>query len=107
MNKFEEELIVGNFVIGECSNCSKIVWPPSNFCNKCFSNVKWRKISPKGKLIEWSKIGNDVFCITEFENAIRIIGKIDTKNSVLKPGQLVKLSKCALNKKPKFFFSIE
>ena len=106
MNKFDEELIAGNFVTSECLHCAKIVWPPSDYCNICFRNVVWRKVSSNGKLIEWSKKENDIFCITEFENTIRIMGKLDSKNIVLKPGQLVKLTKCDLNNKHKFFFSI-
>ena len=106
MNKFDEELIAGNFVTSECLHCAKIVWPPADYCNICFRNVVWRKVSSNGKLIEWSKKENDIFCITEFENTIRIMGKLDSKNIVLRPGQLVKLTKCDLNNKYKFFFSI-
>jgi len=32
---FEDELRKGNFQIPECTNCKKIVWPPSYFCNHC------------------------------------------------------------------------
>jgi uncharacterized OB-fold protein len=107
MNRFEEELKAGSFVTSECPHCAKIVWPPSDYCNICFRNVVWRKVSSNGKLIEWSKDGDDIFCITEFENSIRVMGKLDTKNTVLKPGQSVKLTKCTLNYKHKFFFRIE
>ena len=106
MNKFEEELRVGNFVTSECLYCAKIVWPPSAYCNNCFKNVSWRKVSPNGKLIEWSKKNNDIFCIAEFENTIRVIGKLDTKNVMPKPGQLIKFKNCTLNDKPNFFFII-
>ena len=106
MNKFEEELRVGNFVTSECLYCAKIDWPPSAYCNNCFKNVSWRKVSPNGKLIEWSKKNNDIFCIAEFENSIRVIGKLDSKNVIPKPGQLIKLTKCTLNNKPKFFFKL-
>ena len=107
MNKFEEELRVGNFVTSECLYCAKIVWPPSAYCNNCFKNVSWRKVSPNGKLIEWSKKNNDIFCIAEFENSIRVIGKLDSKNGMPKPGQLLKFTKCALNDKPRFFFILD
>ena len=104
MNKFEEELRVGNFVTSECLYCAKIVWPPSAYCNNCFKNVSWRKVSPNGKLIEWSKKNNSIFCIAEFENTIRVIGKLDSKNVIPKPGQLLKFISCSLKDKPKFFF---
>jgi len=106
MNKFETELKAGNFVTSECSYCKKIVWPPSDYCDNCFNDVTWRKVSLYGKIIEWSKKGNDVFCISEFENTIRIIGKLDIKNKTLGSGKLVKLSKCSANGKCKFFFTL-
>jgi uncharacterized OB-fold protein len=105
MTKFDDELRSGNFVTSHCIHCKKIVWPPSDYCNKCFRNVDWRNVSLNGKLIEWSKKGNDFFCIIEFENIIRIIGKLETKNSTPKPGQIVKLEKCILSSKHKFFFT--
>jgi uncharacterized OB-fold protein len=103
MNKFEQELKLGNFVTSECHNCNKIVWPPSNYCDICLNDVVWRKVSSNAKLIEWSKNGNEIFCIAEFENTIRIIGKINSKTPSLKPGQSIKLIKCTLNNKPRFF----
>ena len=55
MNKFEAELKDGRFVVSECPKCKIIVWPPSNFCNKCFEEVTWRNSLSSGKLIEFSK----------------------------------------------------
>ena len=106
MNKFDAGLKKGDFITSECQYCAKIVWPPSNYCNNCFNCVTWRKVSLYGKIIEWSKKGNDIFCISEFENTIRIIGKLDTKNKTLGSGKLVKLSKCSANGKCKFFFTL-
>ena len=59
-----------------------------------------------GKIIEWSKKGNEVFCIAEFEKTIQIMGKIDGDVSALKYGQMIKLTKCLLDDKHKFFFSL-
>ncbi len=47
MNRFEEELKAGSFVTSECPHCAKIVWPPSDYCDRCFRNVEWRKVSSK------------------------------------------------------------
>ena len=107
MNKFEEELKIGNFVTSECKYCDKIVWPPSDYCNSCLKDTIWRDVSLNGKLVEWSKNANDIFCMVEFENTIRILGKLDPKNTSLKPGQTVKLAKCTFNGKPRFFFRID
>ena len=106
MNKFEDELKTGNFVTSECNHCNRIVWPPSNYCDNCFREVNWRKVSENGIIIEFSKKENDIFCIAEFENKIRIIGKLDIKNKTLGSGKLIKLSKCSVNGKCKFFFTL-
>ena len=79
MNKFETELKAGNFVTSECTYCDKIVWPPSDYCNICFKEVNWRKVSESGTIVDLSRKENDVFCITEFESKIRVMGKLDTK----------------------------
>ena len=107
MNKFETELKAGNFVTSECTNCNKIVWPPSDYCDNCFKEVNWRKVSTNGTIIELSKQEDDVFCITEFENKIRVMGKLDAEIHMAKPGQIVKLTKCSFNDKNAFFFSLE
>ena len=39
MNKFENELKNGNFVISECTTCNQVVWPASDFCNICHNNT--------------------------------------------------------------------
>ena len=107
MNKFESELKTGNFVTSECNHCDRVVWPPSDYCDNCFQKVDWRKISKNGIIIELSKKENDIFCISEFENKIRIMGKLDAQIDMVKPGQRVKLSKCLFNGKNHFFFSLE
>ena len=107
MNKFETELKAGNFVTSECTYCNKIVWPPSDYCDICFKEVNWRKVSESGTIIELSRKKNDVFCITEFESKIRVMGKLDTKINTVKPGQTVKLTKCLFDDKNSFFFSLE
>ena len=107
MNKFEAELKAGNFVTSECPDCKKIVWPPSDYCDRCFKEVNWRKVSENGTIIELSRKENDIFCITEFENKIRVMGKLDTEINTAKPGQTVKLTRCSFNEKNGFFFSLE
>ena len=107
MNKFESEIKAGNFVTSECIDCNKIVWPPSDYCDSCFKEVNWRKVSENGIIIELSRKENDIFCITEFENKIRVMGKLDTEINTVKPGQFVKLTRCLFNDKNSFFFSLE
>ena len=83
------------------------MWPPSDYCDNCFKHVNWRKVSTDGTIIELSKEEDDVFCITEFENKIRVMGKLDAEIHMVKPGQTVKLTKCLFNDKNGFFFSLE
>ncbi len=103
MNKFEDELRKGNFVCSECSNCNKLVWPPNEFCNNCFSNVKWRAISKNAKLIEFSSKNGEYFCIAEFENQIRVMGTLENTAN-LHVGQALTLIKCSFEGREKFIF---
>jgi uncharacterized OB-fold protein len=107
MNQFENELKNGKFVCSECSKCNKLVWPPSDFCNICFSKVKWREISKIGKLIEFSKKDNTIFCIAEFENTIKIMGKLETGLKIPLIGQSLELVKCDYTDTEQFFFQLD
>jgi len=107
MNQFENELKNGKFVCSECPKCDKLVWPPSDFCNICFSKVKWRQVSKKGKLIEFSRKDNEIFCIAEFENTIRIMGELETGSKIPLAGQDLDLVKCSYTDMEKFFFQLK
>src|SRR6266849_6117472 len=104
MNQFENELKNGRFVCSECPKCNKLVWPPSDFCNVCFSKVKWRQVSKKGRLVEFSRKDNTIFCIAEFENTVRIMGELEIGLKVPLVGQDLDLVKCNYADKEKFFF---
>ena len=106
MNQFENELKNGKFVCSECPKCNKLVWPPSDFCNICFSKVKWRLVSKKGNLIEFSKKDDIFFCIAEFENTIRVMGELETWLKIPLVGQDLDLVKCDYTDKEKFFFQL-
>jgi hypothetical protein len=67
--------------------------------------VNWRKISENGEIIEWSKKGSDIFCIAEFEKTIRIMGKLNTKNTAAEIGQQIQLSECSFNQGYRFIFT--
>lgn len=103
MTQFEEELKKGKFVCSECQKCKKLVWPPNDYCNRCFGQVKWRPVSQTAKLIEFSKKDNIIFCISEFENEVRVMGTLQTdKKPVI--GQELILIKCGYNGKEEFIF---
>lgn len=104
MTVFEDELRNGNFVVGDCSNCKNIVWPPNDYCNNCFSHVTWRKITPNGKLLEFSKKDEIIFGIVELEEKIRVVGRLDINSKDIRNGQFVKLASCNYENGPKFTF---
>jgi uncharacterized OB-fold protein len=106
MNQFENELKNGKFVCSACPQCNKLVWPPSDFCNVCFSKVKWRPVSKKGKLIEFTKKDSVFFCIAEFENTIRVMGELDIGSKIPSVGQDLDLVKCDYTNKERFFFQL-
>ncbi|MGQ0376097.1 MAG: Zn-ribbon domain-containing OB-fold protein [Nitrososphaerota archaeon] len=104
MTIFENELKKGNFVISECNSCKRVVWPPSDYCNNCLSNVTWRKVNPAGRLIEFSKKNEIIFGLVELEEKIRIIGKLKSNLADIREGQCVRLHSCDYDSGPQFTF---
>jgi uncharacterized OB-fold protein len=105
MNRFENELKSGNFIVSECLNCKQIVWPSSDFCNVCYNITKWRNTDNIGVIIEFSKKNNDFFGLIEVEQNLRVMGKI-ISNKIPEINQKVKLKECSFNKTPKFIFEV-
>lgn len=97
---FETELSQGNFHIPECMRCSKIVWPPSEFCNQCFGEITFKKKIVEGRIIEFSRKNEEYFCLVEFENQIRVMAKMSNSPKI---GQIVKLVKSGIAKGNYFF----
>ena len=97
----ETELKKGNFVVCQCINCKKTVWPPADFCNRCYDKTVIKKGPSEGKIIEFSKNEQCYFCLVEFEKEVKIIGKITS--GVPKEGQKVKIKKCGIKDENYFF----
>lgn len=97
----ESEIERGNFVVGECLKCKKTVWPPTKYCNICFGDVTAKKISTKGKILEFSKQDETYFCLVEFNEGVKIIGKII--KGIPKNNQFVSMAKCGINNGGYFF----
>lgn len=106
MNKFEEELKNNNFICSECPKCKRLVWPPSDFCNKCLGDVVWRPVSKKAILVEISKKDEKQFCIGEFENSIRVFGILEGRTNII-PGQSITLKHCRYEDTPIFEFQTD
>ena len=98
---FETELAKGIFVINECINCKKIIWPPSKLCNYCFNETIVREGNKKGKIIEYSKRDTEYFCLAEFEGNIRIIGTIS--EGTPKEDNEIEIIKCGIKDNTYFF----
>jgi len=98
---FDSELKKGNFLISECNNCKKIVWPPSEFCNQCLNENSWRSCSKVGKIIEFSKKDKTYFCVVEMENSIKIIGEIVSGRPGI--GKQVNIIECGIVNGDYFF----
>ena len=98
---FESEIRNGNFVLGECTKCKKTVWPPSDFCNRCFGKIIIKKGPVEGKIIEFSKHDKNYFCLAEFENEVKIIGKIPS--GIPENNKKVKIEKCGMKNGSYFF----
>ncbi len=97
---FESKLSEGKFTIPECTECKKIVWPPSEFCSYCFGIVTLKEGTFMGKIIEFSQQNEQIFCLVEFEKEIRIIANIPKTPHI---GQEVKISKCGISGRNYFF----
>ncbi len=107
MTRFESELKNGKFVCSECIKCNKLVWPPSDFCNRCFSKVRWRPVSTTAVLVEFSKKDDAIFCIAELEGAIRIMGELKADTKELAIGKELQLVKCDYDGIEKFIFQLK
>jgi uncharacterized OB-fold protein len=106
MNRFEQELKNNNFMCSECLKCKHLVWPPSDFCNKCFGVVRWRPVSKNATLVEISKKGERHFCIGEFENSIRVFGTLEGRTDIV-PGHPIRLKHCSYADMPIFVFQTD
>jgi hypothetical protein len=100
---FESELKQGRFIVGECTKCHKTRWPPGQYCNNCFGELKTRPIKEPGILLEWSAKDNNTFGIVEFEKSVRVIGVISGKEH--KIGETVRVISCGFDGTPKFTFA--
>ena len=107
MTTFESELKSGKFVCSECIKCNKLVWPPSDFCSSCFTKVRWRQVSTRARLVEFSKKDDSIFCIAEFEGTIRVMGSLETKSEEISIGQELILTKCDYDGTERFVFQLK
>ena len=99
---FEENLTKGKFLIPKCTQCQKIVWPPSEYCNHCFGKIELKNQDFEAEIVEFSKKDEDYFCLVEIEKSFKIIAKT---NQIPTIGKNVSISKCGI-KDGDYFFEI-
>ena len=58
---FEKELEKGQFCIPECTVCKKLVWPPSEFCDKCNGETSLKKKNLRVKLLNFQDKMKSIF----------------------------------------------
>lgn len=97
----ETELKNGNFVVGECPDCKKTIWPPADYCDRCLGTVSVKKGPPEGKIIEFSRQNESYFCLVEFEKEMRLMGKF--LQGTPRKDQAVKVEKCGIKDEGYFF----
>ena len=100
---FESKLTKGVFCIPECNECKKIVWPPSEICNHCFGTVHLKEGNFEGKIMEFSRLKEQYFCMVEFENTVRVMANISETPEI---GKIVKILKCGISDGNYFFHVI-
>ncbi len=95
-----------NKPICKCINCKKIFLTYSKSCIYCFDKANYL-VSRYGKIVEFSKRDNIIFCIGEFENKIRIIGTVKTNLKKPEIGMVIKLKTCQqTNNKYDYVFNL-
>ena len=77
-----------------------VIWPPSEFCNRCFGPVSLRRGEFEGKVIEFSRQDNLYFCLVEFEKDVRILARTSESPEI---GKRVKMSRCGISNGSYFF----
>lgn len=73
-------------------------------CSSCFGNIVWKPVTRTAKLIEFSRKGDEVFGIVEFEGGIRVMGRIMAASD-LQIGQMLNLIECNYDGKAKFILA--
>jgi uncharacterized OB-fold protein len=105
MKEFYDFLNRGEFRIPICDNCGAKIWPPTKFCNYCYSKkIRMSKLNTNGQIIEYTQsyIGKrNKLGVVEI-SGIRVIGILD--DGAMNSGSSVKLSKCGVDRDNSPFF---
>lgn len=76
---------------GKCSKCNVITWPTLGFCTTCLGKTT-RHTTQQGVILIHSKFGNEIFCVVEFEQSIRILGKLINPPKLIQIDQKVRIT---------------
>ena len=102
---FIENIERGNFVLPYCKRCKKNLWPPSDNCRLCLSNLSIENCNKKiGKILEIfvSKISNnnneDILMILVDIREVILLGSLSVDHNLIErinlKENLVRIKKC-------------
>jgi len=104
ISQFVDYLTEGNFMMTRCKSCGRNFFPPRQDCFSCASsNMEWIEVKGPGKLLSFTTVyygpsgfENDIpytLGIAEFENGIKILGRVSKKVNVkdIKVGMKLKI----------------
>lgn len=96
MRKFYDFIRRGEFRVAVCKNCSKKIWPPSDFCCDCLFATRLEKIETTGTLIECTTShiydNEDLYGVVDMQG-IKLIG---TLSANISPGMKVRMVGCGI-----------
>lgn len=82
----------GSLLTSMCKKCNLAVWPPNKICSRCLGPTEYEECAKDGRIIEFSKKEDVYFCIAEFSQGVRIMGRLYSKMTP-KIGQTIQLTK--------------
>ncbi|HET7149327.1 MAG TPA: hypothetical protein VFI73_12605 [Candidatus Nitrosopolaris sp.] len=107
MKKFYDFIKKGEFRVAVCENCSKKIWPPSEYCCDCFFATSLEKIETAGTLIECTSYNIDdseeLYGVVDIQG-IKLIGSFSTN---ITPGTPVRMVDCGIRENGSPFYHFE
>ena len=88
-------------MVSMCSACKIIVWPPSEFCNRCMASTVWEKAPLDGVILELSQQDGQFFCVVELATSFRIVGRIIS--GIPDVGKKITVERCGMRDGTSFF----
>lgn len=111
MQEFIERLRKGEFCLPVCTSCGSSAWPPSQFCSRCLSKTRLKKIVNAGGIVAEFAVSHvrdreGVFGVIDLDSGVRLVGSIEClQQDVVHEGMKVKMSRCGVRPDGTAFYS--